>query len=218
MKQLRLRAELTLREAAEAVGLAFSQISKIEKNDTIYIKPSVLKKFALAYKTTPEFIETGQHPKPAAPGPNDTVMLVDTTNLEFIELPFIVPSAYGTFNNSCHDHNYDDFDIIRIVKRPGVDYKGAVVLEVRGNSMAPRYPDRSQHVVRPVSDGNWQHALGVHAIALRSPAFIIKRIASNLNGTLRLRSDSNGEEMEIMLGDINCMWKVGESVYMPEED
>ena len=66
MKQLRLQAELTLREAEEAVGLAYSQISKIEKNDTIYIKPSVLEKFAAAYKTTPEYIETGKHPAPRA--------------------------------------------------------------------------------------------------------------------------------------------------------
>ncbi|WP_240737379.1 S24 family peptidase [Hymenobacter metallicola] len=145
-------------------------------------------------------------------------MFVDTSLQELLELPFIIPSAYGSFTNSCHDRNYGDFDTVRIVKQPGVDYTGAVVLEVRGNSMAPRYPERSCHVVRPVSDGNWQHALGVHAIALRSEMFIIKRIVNNVNGILRLKSDNNGDEMEITLGDINCMWKVGEATFMPAED
>ncbi len=193
-------------------------IYRYESDNKSKIRRSVLEKLAKVYKTTPEFIESGQHPRPNTPGPNDTVAFIDTSTLKFIELPFIIPAAYGSFLNSCHDRNFGDFDTISIIKQPGADYKGAVVLEVRGNSMAPRYPDRSCHVVRPVSDGNWQHALGVHAISLRSEMFLIKRIVSNLNGMLKLRSDSNGEEMEIQLGDINCMWKVGEATFMPAED
>lgn len=225
LASLRREAGLSQRDVAARIkkaglSLTDARISAYEKDDTIRIKMPVLRKLAEIYKTTVEYIETGKHPapKPNQPGPNDTAVLLDPRDFEFIELPFITPPAYGSFLNSCHEKSYGDFDTVRIIKQPGTDYKGAVVLEVRGNSMAPRYPDHSCHVVRSVSDGNWQHALGVHAISLRSEMFLIKRIVSNLNGVLKLRSDNNGEEMEIQLGDINCMWKVGESTYMPAED
>ncbi|RSK33926.1 XRE family transcriptional regulator [Hymenobacter metallilatus] len=217
--RLRDDADLTLEEAAAAIGMSRQTIYRYESDNKSKIRASVLEKLAKIYKTTVEYIETGRASavKPA-PGLLDEFMFIDQDNAEFIDLPFIEPVAYGTFSNSCHDRNYGDFATIRIQRRPGKDYTNAAVIEVRGNSMADRYPDRSQHVVRPVSDGNFQYATGVHALSLRSPAFLIKRIVSNLNGLIRLRSDSNGEEMEITLGDINCLWKVGESVYMPEEE
>ncbi|MCA8829401.1 LexA family transcriptional regulator [Hymenobacter pini] len=217
--RLRDDADLTLEEAAAAIGMSRQTIYRYESDNKSKIRASVLEKLAKIYKTTVEYIETGRAAtvKPA-PGLLDEFMFIDQNDAEFIDLPFIEPKAYGTFSNSCHDRNYGDFATIRIQRRPGKDYTNAAVIEVRGNSMADRYPDRSQHVVRPVSDGNFQYATGVHALSLRSPAFLIKRIVSNVNGTIRLRSDSNGEEMEITLGDINCLWKVGESVYMPEEE
>lgn len=218
LKMLRLKAQLNYREAEQKSGISFSQISKLEKNDEIEMRIETLIALARAYNTTVEYIESGQHQTRGTTRLEDEFAFVDTSKDEFIELPFIEEKAYGSFLNSCHDRNYGDFDTVRIVKRPGVDYKGAVVIEIRGNSMAPRYPERSRYVARPVSDGNWQHASGVHAISLRSEMFLIKRVVSNVNGTLRLKSDANGEEMEIMLGDINCMWKVGEASYMPAED
>jgi len=84
--------------------------------------------------------------------------------------------------------------------------------------MAPRYPERARFVMRPVATENWPHAQGVHTIVLQTQLLIIKRIVSNLNGVLRLRSDANGEETEIMMNDIMCLWKVGEGVYYPAED
>ncbi len=215
LKELREDSGHTLEFVAAKIDKSREAVRRYENNPVTKIKPEILQILAKLYNTSVEYIKTGQHPKP---GPKDEFTFVEQAEEDFIELPFIEPKAYGTFNNSCHDRNYSDFATIRIQRRPGADYRGAVVIEVRGNSMFPRYPDRSQHVVRPVSDGNFQYATGVHALALRSPAFLIKRISSNLNGSMRLRSDSNGEEMEITLGDINCMWKVGEAVYMPEEE
>lgn len=211
-----------MRDVAEAVtklgvSISHARIGAYEADKDAKIKMPVLRKLAQVYKSSVEYIETGKHPK-VEPSPNDTVVFVDTSDYEYIDLPFITPPAYGSFVGSCHDRDYGQFDTVRIVKRPGTNYKDAVVVEVRGNSMAPRYPERSCYVVRPVSDGNWQHALGVHVISLRSEMFLIKRIVSNINGVLKLRSDANDEEMEIQLGDINCMWKVGESSYMPPED
>lgn len=220
LASLRNETGMSMREVAEAVtklgvSISHARIGAYEADKNAKIKMPVLRKLAQVYKTSVEFIESGKHPSPKQ---EDTFVFVNTENDEFIDLPFVDPPAYGSFLSGCHDRNFGRFDTVRIVKRPGVDYKDAVVIEVRGNSMAPRYPDRSCYVVRPVSDGNWQHALGVHAISLRSEMFLIKRLVSNVGGVIKLRSDSNGDEMEIQLGDINCMWKVGESSYMPPED
>lgn len=140
-------------------------------------------------------------------------------DLDYITLPFVPFTAYGSFISGCHeDRDMSQFSTFKVLRRPGKEYRNAVVIEVRGNSMAPRYPDQSCHVARRVSDGNWQYATGVHALSLRSEMFVIKKITSNINGALTLTSTSTGDMMSVELGDINCMWKVGEAVYMPEED
>jgi len=144
---------------------------------------------------------------------------------EGVELPFIPYSAYGGFVAGCQDRhrNGDEFDWRWVKKIPGKRYDNAYLLEIRGNSMAPRYPDGARYVVRSVSDGNWQYAQGVHAISLKGDGegdakFVIKRITSNINGVLLLSSDNNNQEMAVALDDIMCMWKVGEADYLPEEE
>jgi transcriptional regulator with XRE-family HTH domain len=140
-------------------------------------------------------------------------------DLDYINLPFVPFTAYGSFISGCHeDRDMSDFSTYKVLRRAGKEYKNAVVIEVRGNSMAPRYPDQSCHVARRVSDGNWQYATGVHALSLRSEMFVIKKITSNINGVLTLTGTATGDTMSVELGDINCMWKVGEAVYMPEEE
>jgi hypothetical protein len=140
-------------------------------------------------------------------------------DLDYLNLPFVPFTAYGSFISGCHeDRDMKDFGTYKVLRRAGKEYKNAVVIEVRGNSMAPRYPDQSCHVARRVSDGNWQYATGVHALSLRSEMFVIKKITSNINGVLTLTGTATGDTMSVELGDINCMWKVGEAVYMPEEE
>lgn len=148
----------------------------------------------------------------------EVVGLVRELEREEVELPFVPYEAYGTFAGSCHDRNYGSFERRTVKRIAGKDYREAVLIKVRGNSMAPRYPEGSRYVVRPVSSGNWQYAQGVHAISLRNEMFLIKRIISNQAGLMVLSSDSTGEKMSIELGEINCMWKVGEADYMPEEE
>lgn len=223
LSYLRRQSDLTLREVGDKIGMSHSRIRAYESDPTIRIKMDKLRMLSDLYETTIEYIETGVERKmhlasdvqehPSIP----SRQLADDTE-EYETLPFVPFSAYGTFGESCHDPRYDDYATYKVLRRAGMDYRGAVVIEVRGNSMAPRYPDQSCHVVRPVSNGDWQYAMGVHCISLRSPMFVIKRIVSNTGGLIRLRSDANGEEIQIELGDINCMWKVGEKVYEPAED
>jgi phage repressor protein C with HTH and peptisase S24 domain len=198
-------------EAAKSV----MQLHRYEKDDTIRIKKPALLALAKVYHTTPEYIEQGIK---SEKGISNAAILGSVEDLPYIKLPFVGPAAYGSFGTNCQDFNPEDFDTYNVLKIPGIDYRDALVMEIKGNSMAPRYPERSRYVIRPVSSGNWQYAQGVHAISLRSAAFIIKRVTHNRDGVLTLTSDNGGAEMSVELGEILCMWKVGEAAYMPAED
>jgi transcriptional regulator with XRE-family HTH domain len=220
---LRRQSGLTLREVGDKVGLSHSRIDAYESDPSIRIKMDKLRQLADVYETTIEYIETGierrMHLEAEVQVALDNLTAqLSADDEEHITLPFVPFSAYGTFAESCHDRQYEDYATYKILRRPGMNYKGAVVIEVRGNSMAPRYPDQSCHIVRPVPEGDWQYTTGVHCISLRSPMFVIKRIVSNSDNQLRLRSDANGEEIVVSVSDVNCMWKVGEKVYEPAED
>lgn len=231
LTELRRRSGLSLHQVAEKLtaygadaSRSHSAIQRYETNPAVQLRRAVLVGLAKIYRTTVNFIEHGEssakelRPTYGLPEPATFEFLGTLLDLPYIELPFIAPAAYGTFATNCQDFNPEDFTLYRVLKIDGVDYRSAVVLEIRGNSMAPRYPERSRYVVRPVQDGNWQYAQGVHAISLRSEMFIIKRITQNKDGVLTLTSDNGGAEMNVTLGDILCMWKVGEAVYMPAED
>jgi phage repressor protein C with HTH and peptisase S24 domain len=100
----------------------------------------------------------------------------------------------------------------------GVDYSKAVVIEVQGNSMAPKYTSGTRVLARPVSDGNWEHAVGVYAVALKNGMFIIKRIIQNNNKQLVLKSDNTGELLTVSIADINCMWKIAGILFQSTEE
>jgi len=228
---LRASLGLTVREVGEAVGRSSSRVTNWESDPNVKIKKDVLIKLAKIYKVTPEFILYGDAGAPTEhqeleraiatvrePRLESTVRILAPEDLAYIELPFIETAAYGTFGTNCQDFRPEEFSTYSVLKIKGVDYRNALVMEIKGNSMAPRYPERSRYVIRSVSSGNWQYAQGVHAISLRSAAFIIKRITHNKDGVLTLTSDNGGAEMSVELGEILCMWKVGEAVYMPAED
>ena len=223
---LRETLGFTLRQVGEAVGRSSSRIVDWESDPAIRLKKDVLEKLAKLYKVSPDFIIYGdqgapkehQELKRAISADRGTPTTDEVLALLYIKLPFIAPTAYGTFAINCQDFHPDEFDECYVLRIPGVDYKNAVVMSIRGNSMSPRYPESSRYVIRPVSNGNWQYATGVHGISLRSGMFIIKRITSNKDGLMTLTSDNGGDEITVQLGDILCMWKVGEAAYLPAED
>lgn len=219
---LRHKSGLSLHQVAEKLssllsdkGRSHATIQRYEKDNTIRIKQPILSALAKIYRTTPEYIELGVTDFQK---PESSFRMLAPEDLAYIELPFIETAAYGTFGTNCQDFRPEEFSTYSVLKIKGIDYRNAVVMEIKGNSMAPRYPERSRYVIRSVTSGNWQYAQGVHAISLRSAAFIIKRITHNKDGVLTLTSDNGGAEMSVELGEILCMWKVGEAVYMPAED
>lgn len=220
---LRRKSGLSLHQVAEKLNSLLTDgkrshttIQRYEKDETIRIKLPVLIALAKVYRTTPDYIERGNQGN--LPLESTAEVLGTKADMPYVMLPFVRPAAYATFAANCQDYDPQELETFQVLARPGSNYIDAVVIEVRGNSMAPRYPDRSCYVVRPVNDGNWQYATGVHAISLRSAMFIIKRITSNKEGLLTLTSDNGGADMTVELGDILCMWKVGEAAYMPAED
>ena len=226
LRALRVRAGMSGTTAAEEAAILAGRpvthlnIDKWEREPNATINSQVLRALAKIYDSTVGYIKTGvdtveeeiSHQEPLER------ILERLSDEETVVLPFVPFTAYGSFIMNCQDRQFNDLATVRILRIEGLSYENAVVIEVRGNSMADRYPDRSRHVVRPVSEGNWQYATGVHSISMANEMFVIKRITSNKDGLMILTSDSNGEQMEIQLGDILCMWKVGECVYMPAED
>jgi transcriptional regulator with XRE-family HTH domain len=100
----------------------------------------------------------------------------------------------------------------------GTSYKDSVILEIQGNSMAPRYPSDSWHVVQLVEKEHWQHATGVHAIWLKSQKLFVRRIISNKQGILVLSADATKEQTTISIDEISSLWKLGQTAHMPAEE
>jgi transcriptional regulator with XRE-family HTH domain len=217
IKELREKAGLTQTALAKQVGMTRAGISAIEtgKNGA---RATSLTLIASALGVDSNMLLKGASGGTSATSLSTAAMLGGIDEQDYVELPFVGPSAYGTFAENCQDPHNEEFSTIRVLRVPGANYTKAVVIEVKGNSMAPRYPNGCRVVARSVSDGNWQHSTGVHALALRSHMFIIKRITANKEGNMELTSDAGGETMDITLADINCMWKIGEIVYIPAED
>jgi transcriptional regulator with XRE-family HTH domain len=223
LKQYRKSAGLTQQQLAEAIGITRSSISQYESG---IIAPSRDMLVSLANKLGAdirELLPPGVHLTMTNAAESAATYSVlgkyPPDEVDTVEIPFVPFSAYGSFIAGCHDRNYgNEFEMQRVKRIAGKDYTNAYLIEVRGNSMAPRYPDGSRYVVRHVAPGDFQYATGVHAISLRNEMFIIKRIVNNQEGVMVLRSDNTGAKMNIELGEILCMWKVGEADFMPEED
>jgi len=231
---LRRQSGLSLHQVAEKLTKAMdgarrshTTIQRYEKDSEIRIARPVLVALSKIYRTSPEYIEHGNSGNiKEGRGPLD-VGTVDQNivgiisrleQMDYVDLPLVTPSVYSAFAEICQGAPFNDFTTFYILKIPGIDYHNAAVLEMRGNSMAPRYPEASQHVMRPVSQNNWQYAQGVHAIVLKSGMVVIKRITNNQDGAITLTSDNGGSTMSVVLTDIKCMWKVSETVYMPAEE
>jgi transcriptional regulator with XRE-family HTH domain len=107
---------------------------------------------------------------------------------------------------------------LSVLRLPGIDYKDARIITVGGNRMAPRYPDKSKHVIHPISDSALlKKATGVHAFLIEDRTIMLRYISSNIDGKAILR-DALGYENGIDLSSDISVWKVGQAVHMPPEE
>lgn len=140
---------------------------------------------------------------------------------ELIELPFVPVAAHATFAENCYDSiRREDFGTRKVMRIEDVDYRGVILIEIKGNSMGGRYSAGTIVMARPVPRERWHIASGVHAISIKNE-FIVKRIKDNglsVDGKLLLHSDNQEYgSATVETEDIMCMWKVGEIVYAPAE-
>jgi transcriptional regulator with XRE-family HTH domain len=107
---------------------------------------------------------------------------------------------------------------LSVLRVPGVDYTDARIITVSGNRMAPRYPDKSKHVIHPIHDAALlKKATGVHAFLIEDRTIMVRYISSNIDGRAILK-DAQGYENGIDLTSDISVWKVGQAVHMPAEE
>jgi len=217
VKELRTREQLSMQSFADRIGVSKSAVSLFEqgKNNP---KLDTLNRIVQEFGVSLEWLTShAEHSNSLSSKMDSDGQKSKQTLDDIVALPFITYSDFPRFIQQCQAPEANAFPKVRVVQMPDHIYQDAVVLEIRGNSMAPRYPERSRFVLRPLAQQDWSQAQGVHAIVTNN-VLRIKRIISNLNGSLRLRSDANGEETEVVLTEVSCLWKVGEGVYYPAED
>lgn len=113
---------------------------------------------------------------------------------------------------------------IEVLRLPNINYECAFVVEIKGNSMAPRYPHRARYVAMRIDD--LKYSTGVHLFCFHAKSLLVRRIISNKEGVLTLKADATGEESTLQLDEINKLreeglfmaLKLGQAVHMPPEE
>ncbi|MBJ6141788.1 helix-turn-helix transcriptional regulator [Hymenobacter sp. BT559] len=221
IKQLRREWKMTQSQLAEALGLSKSAVSQFESGVN---RPSLdtLDKLSnlFLHDFTQDYLQDESLTKRRKRRGNGGVIgRLDFENL-YVELPFSSRDSYQEFIELRHREEETPHDVewVWVLKRDGVDYSNASVIEIQGNRMLPRYPEQSHYVVRIVEKGNWQYSTGVHLIVLKNNMVLLRRIISNDTKVIQLVSDTSDERIQVALDDVDYLWKLGEAVYMPAED
>ncbi|WP_426061207.1 XRE family transcriptional regulator [Hymenobacter sp. B1770] len=242
--QLRKKAKLTQWQLAESVGVSGAAISHFENGtskpsaetvekltqvlgfdfSTLEVEPKRLKwhgsaddlEALLNGVTLTSFPLTSRRPENlSCVTPTYPNHLSNTVGLVMYNQPGFINSILES--NPVLLKNTQKYQV-SVLPLLGIDYQQAVVLEVQGSSMAPRYPEGSRYVLFPVYEEHWQYATGVHAIWLKSKKLLIKRITSNKEGTITLKSDATGDETTVEVGDIAALWRFGQAIHLPPEE
>lgn len=218
---LRKQKGFTQGDLAEKVGVSRAAISQFELGDTTPSTETQKKLSDVLGFDLSNITDISSPP--------------DEANDQNIALSYYPISSYPALASACRIYS-DDPDnpnrvtsnIVHVLRLPSVDYFSASVIEINGNSMAPRYPHGSRYVVTVVapSKAGLKLATGVHLFFLRGEPPFIRRIVSNKAGVLTLRADATGEEFELeidwleklYLDDRFSLYKVGQAVHMPAEE
>lgn len=211
---LRKAMELTQGALGEKAGVSRAAISQFELGETLP-SPSTLTKLSQALNF--DLAEIWQ----ASPNPS-------TAEDEHRVVPFVplaaYPSLVSTADQATREAHHTVLARVPVLLLPGVDYEGALVVEIKGDAMMPRYPHGSRYVITPLAT-KLEYATGVHLFIFGNTTVLLRRIVSNKNGVLTLRADATGEEIDYniqALRDLTkarqfVICKVGQAVHMPPE-
>jgi len=200
-------------EAAKLCGIARMTFSRYEKGETT---PGIIfqKSIAASLNVDPEWLMTGEGMLPKGNG-----IMAPVSNYQFTQLPMLTYAAAATFDALKFFENDSEYmgSGYTVLKQPGCDYKNAVVINIEGNSMEPKFPSGSKIVAVPMPENQWEYASGYIAISLKAEVFMFKRVKSAGPKSIVLISENPQfpEEREVTLDSINIMWKVLHLVYAP---
>ena len=200
-------------EAAKLCGIARMTWSRYEKGETT---PGIIfqKSIAASLNVDPEWLMTGEGMLPKGNG-----IMAPVSNYQFTQLPMLTYAAAATFDALKFFENDSEYmgSGYTVLKQPGCDYKNAVVINIEGNSMEPKFPSGSKIVAVPMPENQWEYASGYIAISLKAEVFMFKRVKSAGPKSIVLISENPQfpEEREVTLDSINIMWKVLHLVYAP---
>lgn len=200
-------------EAAKLCGIARMTFSRYEKGETT---PGIIfqKSIAATLNVDPDWLMTGEGIPPKGNG-----IMAPVSNYQFTQLPMLTYAAAATFDALKFFENDSEYmgSGYTVLKQPGCDYKNAVVINIEGNSMEPKFPSGSKIVAVPMPENQWEYASGYIAISLKAEVFMFKRVKSAGPKSIVLISENPQfpEEREVALDSINIMWKVLHLVYAP---
>ena len=208
-------------EIATKIGASVSLVSEIRRGKT-KLAPHFAKKFIEAFEINEKWLLFGEGDsifKNITPTEDVTNVHPIIVHDEWIDVPFVPLHARATFAESFLDTNVKEIEIVRIQKRPGINYNKARVFEVDGDSMEPTLVSGEQVLCEVIDPSNWRFTTGVVVVAFGNMV-VIKRIKDNdlINGKLVLWSD-NEQGGKITLSkdtdEIRRMYKVKYTVYKP---
>lgn len=239
--ELRKKLKLTQVQLAEMIGVSGAAISHFEKGTS---KPGfeTLEKISRALSF--DFSEFYTEPKSGSAEDAEMYRRYITALNAFrgmpkgrlssykkvLEIPFELESYIAlplyTFSEFIEreldplpsDEHIFDKPKVGVLPLHGIDYSLASVIEIQGSSMAPRYPENSRYVLFEVEEEHWQYSTGVHAIWLKAKRLLVKRIVSNKEGVMTLRSDATGDQTTVEIADIVSLWRLGQAIHLPPEE
>ncbi|MGB3618986.1 MAG: S24 family peptidase [Catalinimonas sp.] len=132
---LRRRSGLTQREVGARVGVSHSRINVYEKNNEVRIKMPVLRKLAVLYGTTPEYIESGEThtQQPLHDMPPRVIVLDPTETRE--NILFVPLKAQAGYPRLLNDPAF--ISGLQSFSLPGFRNGTYRIFEVAGDSMMP---------------------------------------------------------------------------------
>lgn len=207
-------------EVANKIGASNSLVSEIRRGKT-KLTPHYAQKFIEVFNINTEWFLYGR-------GDTNDIFnspiesnahFIDSTETEWIDVPFVPLHARASFAETFLDTNVRDIETIRTSKRPGINYRNAKIFEVDGDSMEPTLVSGEQVLCEIIDPNNWKFTTGVVVVAFGNMV-VIKRIKDNdlINGKLVLWSD-NELGGKITLSEdtdpIRRIYKVKYTIYKP---
>lgn len=221
----RMRRELkwTQGELASKVGVSRAAISQFELGDTTP-SPDTLAKLVEALG---EVLEDYLHEE----------TLPDDLKHKHTSIKFINIESYELLTSFAKKLDaeaeplfmaYSEFRIINIPYYNNIDYDFGYIIEIKGNSMAPRYPHEAQYYMQDFSfnsDDEIKFMSGVYLFVFDNKEPFFRRVVSTNAGVLTLQADATGHRMDFEIQDLKqrvaknaCLiFKLGLAIYMPAE-